>query len=140
MKSPRPSPVAASLYGAMCQNKLGDCFTEQVKQSLLPCLSFNKIVLSRSEAQLCRRLDGMDTVAALDTLYKVRASGVGGGIDKVDARLVDRDRISGCEYTDIGNAGVLCHRTGVEQFEFMKKYITRLSYLSAGQSVELYQK
>jgi len=79
----------------------------------------------------------MDTVAALDTLYKMRASGVGGGIDKVDARLVDRDRINGCKYTDIGNAGVLCHCTGVEQFEFMKKYMTRLSYLSAGQSVEL---
>ena len=30
-----------------------------------------------------------------------------------------------------------CHCTGVEQFEFMKKYMTRLSYLSAGQSVEL---
>lgn len=30
-----------------------------------------------------------------------------------------------------------CHCTGVEQFEFMEKYMTRLSYLSAGQSVEL---
>ena len=30
-----------------------------------------------------------------------------------------------------------CHCTGVEQFEFMKKTMNKLKYLSAGQTVEI---
>lgn len=30
-----------------------------------------------------------------------------------------------------------CHCTGIEQYEFMKKYMSRLKYLSAGDSVEI---
>ena len=30
-----------------------------------------------------------------------------------------------------------CHCTGVEQYQFMKKYMTRLNYLSAGQTINI---
>ncbi len=38
---------------------------------------------------------------------------------------------------DYGTEFYTCHCTGTEQFEFMKKYIKKLSYLSSGESIEI---
>lgn len=42
-----------------------------------------------------------------------------------------------CILENIGTTFYTCHCTGVEQFEFMKKYMKRLSYLSGGQEISI---
>ena len=52
---------------------------------------------------------------------------------ELDSGLADRARILNdfdCEY-------YTCHCTGVEQYEYMKKYMKKLNYISAGQSIIL---
>ena len=57
-------------------------------------LQFDKLVAAASYAKLCRRFDSMHAVAGFDALYKVRLTRVVlGRIDKIDAGLVDRNRI-----------------------------------------------
>ena len=56
----------------------------------------------------------MDAVAALNALDEVVATGVvRGGINEVEARLVDGDRVGGHQDADVGHAGVLGHGAAV---------------------------
>ena len=52
-------------------------------------LHFDQLVLTAADAVLRCHFDGMDTVAALDTLQQVGLSGVGAGIDQIHTSLVD---------------------------------------------------
>ena len=51
----------------------------------------------------------------------------------LDDTLADAARVLAAMDTDF----YTCHCTGMEQYEFMKKYMPRLSYLSGGQSIEI---
>ena len=50
-----------------------------------------------------------------------------------DDSLAERARA----LSDVGCEYYTCHCTGVEQYEYMKKYMNKLDYLSAGQSIIL---
>ncbi len=54
----------------------------------------DQLVIGSSEAELCRRINGADTVAAFDPFQHMRSSGVVlGGVDKVKARTVYGDGV-----------------------------------------------
>ena len=66
----------------------------------------NKLVFSCAVAVICRSFDGMNTVTAFYTLDKMSLAGVGAGINKVDAGLIDGNGVCGNEDTDVSNTRV----------------------------------
>lgn len=60
-----------------------------------------------------------------------------GGFHYSKYPLDDKLKLYSERLNNYGTDFYTCHCTGTEQFEFMKKYIKKLSYLSSGKSIEI---
>ena len=56
-------------------------------------LQLHELVFPRAEAQRRRGFDRADTVEALNALYEVVAARIVGGVDQIEAGLIDRDGV-----------------------------------------------
>ena len=76
-------------------------------------LQLHELVFPRAEAQRRRGFDRADTVEALNALYEVVAARIVGGVDQIEAGLIDRDGVERGKDADVRHARVLGHGAAV---------------------------